>query len=1365
MTARGKMDPAVGVQPSITGRLHLRLLLVAYDDQVSALVLRALRMAGLDVHPLRVDAPAMLHHDILTQAWDVVVCQYHMPGWSGIDAMCSIHVSRPELPVILVCGDIGADAAAQAMRMGASDCISQSQVNVRLAPSVQQVLSTVDGRPRNARSPTDLHMVADGAHEALAGFPIAIFVCNSEGHILRYNRAAAELWGRELDLGKDLWGGTRRMFSADGRELGVDESPIKVALRTGRPGEGIEVILERDDGSLRHVTQHPHPLRDDAGNVTGVVAMVIDLTERKYQERRLLNSDATSRSMFASNPAPCMMNIPGSVITSVNDRFVELSGFPRAELLGRTIDQIGILVDDADGHQVRMAIRQHGRVDGMEFNFRRKDGALRRAMVSSARIMISGAEQFLHSFFDLTVQHEALNQARLARQVLASISQGVLISDTNRLTLSVNQAFERMSGYTQAEMLGRSASVLHGQDTSAHTVAAMREALDSQQHFHGEVLNHRKDGAPFWNELSISPVPDELGRVTHFVGIQQDITLRKQQDAQRKLTEQIFAQSREGVVIADARRRIVMVNAAFTVITGYPESEVLGRTLGLLSSRKQPRAAYRAMWQQVDTHGVWQGEIWHRRRDGQEYLEWLTIKVLRDATGKVSHYTGTFIDITEQRAAQEKVEWLAHFDPLTGLPNRDLLADRCAHDIQVARRDVRPVAMMALDLDRFKQINDTLGFSIGRRVIQKFAVRLALAVRDQDTVARLQSDEFFLVLPGESPEGASTLAQRLLKILAEPFGVGDTEVTAGASIGIAMYPSDGTDFETLFKAAKVALHQSKLDGGQRHRFFSAELFEATSAKLALTSALRTAVEDNQLSLHYQPFVDMQTGRIGGMEALLRWRHPGLGAVSPATFIPMAEQSGQIVAIGAWVLRQACHDMKAWQSSGLIVPPMSVNLSPLQFRDPELVNMVGGALRDHDLPPSQICLELTEGAVMDDVAYSEQVMRDLKGLGVRLSLDDFGTGYSSLSYLNRFPFDKVKIDQSFVRDIRSGTQNAVIAKVIISMSHGLGLRVIAEGVETEAQCDFMRRNACDEIQGYFFSRPVPGDQMKELLRAGKCLPGHLLRAPVRRRTLLLVDDEPNVIAGLRRLLRQDGYHILCASNGAEALQLLGSQPVDIIVADQRMPDMTGVEFLRQAKLLYPQTIRMVLSGHSEFHAVADAINEGAVYRFLTKPWDDAELLSVIEQAFRHKELVDENERLNLSIRTVNRELVAGNRELKEVLDRNQLALKRGELYQNLLREALDQFQPPMLAIDDAGIVAFTNAGVGSLLGGAAPRPEQALAQVMPALDTLIRQQWEGQGFMTTEDERRIAVHWRHVGAAPDKRGVVLTLSQVSDDGVS
>ncbi|HRA62427.1 MAG TPA: EAL domain-containing protein, partial [Burkholderiaceae bacterium] len=377
----------------------------------------------------------------------------------------------------------------------------------------------------------------------------------------------------------------------------------------------------------------------------------------------------------------------------------------------------------------------------------------------------------------------------------------------------------------------------------------------------------------------------------------------------------------------------------------------------------------------------------------------------------------------------------------------------------------------------------------------------------------------------------------------------------------------------------------------------------------------------------------------------------------------------------------------------------------------------------------------------------------------LSLDDFGTGYSSLSYLKRFPFDKVKIDQSFVRDINVNSQDAVIAKVVISMAHGLGLRVIAEGVETELQCEFLRSNVCDEIQGYFFSRPIPASAMEALLREDRRLPAHLVRVQAKHRTVLLVDDEPNVLAALKRLLRADGYRILSASSGQEGLDILASQKVDIIVSDQRMPGMTGVQFLRQAKALHPQTIRIVLSGHTELQSVTDAINEGAVYRFLTKPWDDAQLREFIEQAFQHKELADENETLSIKILTANQELATSNRQLQEVLEHKQRALVRGEQNLDVLREALMHVDLPVLAVDDDGVVAFANARADALSSQAQPLLGNRLADCLPSLEALLGSDALQHGQLMMPDGQAYQARWHAMGSASNSRGKVITLIPV------
>jgi EAL domain-containing protein (putative c-di-GMP-specific phosphodiesterase class I)/CheY-like chemotaxis protein len=395
---------------------------------------------------------------------------------------------------------------------------------------------------------------------------------------------------------------------------------------------------------------------------------------------------------------------------------------------------------------------------------------------------------------------------------------------------------------------------------------------------------------------------------------------------------------------------------------------------------------------------------------------------------------------------------------------------------------------------------------------------------------------------------------------------------------------------------------------------------------------------------------LQSGQLCGLEALIRWQHPELGAVSPVQFIPLAEESSLIIGIGEWVLRQACRDIRHWLNIGIAVPHVAVNVSPLQFRDNDLVAQVSAALTESRLDPAMLYVEVTESALMDDVPRNGAVLNALKNLGVKLSLDDFGTGYSSLSYLKRFPFDQVKIDQSFVRDIANNANDSMLVKVIVSMAHGLGMRVIAEGVETEAQCEIMRTSICDEIQGYFFSSPISAQAIEELFSEGRRLPAHLLRLQKPQRTLLLVDDEPNIVSALKRLLRRDGYDILTASGGAEGLEVLAQHKVDVIISDQRMPGMSGVEFLRKAKALHPDTIRIVLSGYTELQSVTDAINEGAVYRFLTKPWDDERLREQISKAFEQKDLLEENRQLDIQVRSTNQELVAANRQLREMLQK-------------------------------------------------------------------------------------------------------------------
>jgi EAL domain-containing protein (putative c-di-GMP-specific phosphodiesterase class I)/FixJ family two-component response regulator len=560
----------------------------------------------------------------------------------------------------------------------------------------------------------------------------------------------------------------------------------------------------------------------------------------------------------------------------------------------------------------------------------------------------------------------------------------------------------------------------------------------------------------------------------------------------------------------------------------------------------------------------------------------------------------------------------------------------------------------------------------------------------------------------------------------------------------------------LLGCSSSAMQRAKQTGGNGHQLFNEAMHKKGVENQILANELRMAIGLNQLSLHYQPLVDLQTGAVGGMEALLRWQHPTLGAISPARFIAVAEECGLIKGIGTWVLRKACEDMRSWLAQGLTVPQVAINVSPIQFRDIDLAQQIETTLAEFGIDPHLIYIEVTEGALMEDVTKSVTILHALKSLGVKLSLDDFGTGYSSLSYLKLFPFDKVKIDQSFVRNILTNNEDAVIATVVVSMAHGLGLRVIAEGVETEAQCAFLRDNMCDEIQGYFFSKAIPASAIQAMLLQDQRLAAHLMRTRTRTRTILLVDDEPNVVSSLKRLFRRDGYTILSATSGQEGLDVLAKHPVDIILSDQRMPGMTGVEFLRSAKKLYPNTLRIVLSGYTELQSVTDAINEGAVFRFLTKPWIDDQLRSFILEAFQHKEMADENQQLNLKIRTANSELARNNRQLLESNQDKQQLIARSELSLNVARETLHRIPLPVIGVDEDGMVAFVNSAGMLLLNQDASLLGADLVYALPELDAAVQSTKEGEQGYVSVGEKRYQVVWHAMGDHSTSRGKIISL---------
>jgi diguanylate cyclase (GGDEF)-like protein/PAS domain S-box-containing protein len=561
------------------------------------------------------------------------------------------------------------------------------------------------------------------------------------------------------------------------------------------------------------------------------------------------------------------------------------------------------------------------------------------------------------------------------------------------------------------------------------------------------------------------------------------VTAHERNAQSLRLAAAVFDRSTEGIIITARDGRILQVNPAFTTVTGYQPEDVIGRNPRMFSSGRQDADFYRTLWNTVLSSGQWQGEIWNRRQNGEVYPEWLSICSLRAASGEIDYFVATFSDMTERKRAEDKIIHQAYHDALTHLPNRTLFRDRLEQSLAFSRRmKHKKVALLFIDLDRFKLVNDSLGHAAGDRLLQLVAQRLREIGRQTDTLARLGGDEFTILLPDvDRVEEAMVVADKVLATLKQPFVLGGRDIFVSASIGISMYPDDGADVDVLMKHADTAMYRVKQQGRNGFQIYTHALDQRSLRRLELENQLHKALEREQLVLHYQPQFDLSEGRLRGVEALVRWQHPELGMISPAEFIPLAEESGLIVPIGAWVLETACRQVHAWRQAGFPDLVMSVNLSVRQFFREDIARQVMRAIDEYCLAAHVLELEITESVAMEDVAYTIRTLESLAASGLRLAIDDFGTGYSSLSQLKKMPVKILKIDRSFVQDITTDSDDAEIVNAVITMAHRLGLKVIAEGVESQAQLAHLREQQCDFAQGFLFSRPLPAAELERMLR--------------------------------------------------------------------------------------------------------------------------------------------------------------------------------------------------------------------------------------------------------------------------------------------
>lgn len=565
--------------------------------------------------------------------------------------------------------------------------------------------------------------------------------------------------------------------------------------------------------------------------------------------------------------------------------------------------------------------------------------------------------------------------------------------------------------------------------------------------------------------------------------LRREIADRTKAEASLNLAANIIRSSNEAILITDASATIVDVNEAFCRVTGYSRDEVVGANPSMMSSGRHDRDFWEGFWQDLQNSGQWRGEVWDRRKNGEVFPKLLSVSAISNGRDEVTHFVGIFSDISKIKQTEQHLEKLAHYDPLTGLANRVLFRDRVDHAITVAKRTGEKLAVMFLDLDDFKIVNDTLGHPAGDELLAQVGKRLRTCVRQSDTVARLGGDEFTLLLVNfADTRSLDFLARKIIGRLAEPFTISERTLYVTTSIGISLFPDDSRDVDEMIRNSDTAMYNAKEKGKNRVEYFSKEMNARAVKRLDLETSLREALKEEQFVLYFQPQIDIASGRVSGCEALIRWNHPRHGVVSPAEFIGLAEETGLIIPIGEWALRMSCEQMRWWQQRGMPSFRMGVNVSGRQLWGAEIVRVISEILDTSGLDPSLLDIEVTESTLMHNTDESVKILYAIKSLGVSLSIDDFGTGYSSLSHLKLFPLDKLKIDQSFIRNVKTDADDEAIVRAIIAVGNHMRMKVLAEGVETAEQLEFLRTNGCHEVQGYYYSKPLTANSFSQFLEA-------------------------------------------------------------------------------------------------------------------------------------------------------------------------------------------------------------------------------------------------------------------------------------------
>lgn len=925
--------------------------------------------------------------------------------------------------------------------------------------------------------------------ELLKNLNTAVVVHAPDTRIIYNNRRASVLLGLTEDqmLGKMAIDPAWHFINEQNMVMPLDDYPVNRVISSRQSFDNLVLGIVAPQWTMpTWVLVGGFPEFDQKGDLIQVVVNFHDITEQKKDELELRRA----KSIIDSSDDAIISKTPGGIIESWNKGAVKLFGYTSQEAIGQPMLMLIPPERENEEAEILARIARGERVEHIETVRRRKDGSLINISSSISPVRdekgkIIAASTIARDISDRKyIESLLLNERERSKIILNKLVDPVFLKDNEHRIILANSAFYNWFGLEENAVIGKTLAEHLSAKEMQQFLAVDRQVLDTG------IMDQREETFTlrgFTRTLITTKTcfVDSFGE-RYLVGSSHDITERKKAEQEVLIAATAF-ESHEGMIVTDVNGTILKVNTSFSRITGYSSEEAIGKNPRFLQSGRDNKEFYEVMWDQIKRTGSWDGEIWNRRKNGEIYPEFLTITAVKDVKGNIVNYVGAFTDISLSKASAEEIKNLAFYDPLTKLPNRRLLLDRLHKALANIPRSGNQGALLFLDLDNFKILNDTLGHDIGDLLLQQVAERLKACVREGDTVARLGGDEFLVMLENLSLQSLEAAAQteaigsKILVSLNQPYQLGSHKYNCSTSIGATLFGDHKIELDELLKLADIAMYQAKKAGRNTLRFFDPKMQEAITTRSIVEGELRKALLNNQFKLHYQLQVDSELRPLGA-EVLIRWIHPERGQISPAEFIPIAEEVGLIYSIGWWVLETACAQIKTWQQneqcSNLI---LSVNVSAKQLHHADFADQVKAAVQHYGINPGLLKLELTESMLLDDLDDTIRTMWSLRDFGIGFSLDDFGTGYSSLQYLKNLPLSQLKIDQSFVRDIVYDNSDRAIVRTIIAMAHSLNLSVIAEGVETKEQRQLLLNIGCTHYQGYLFSKPVPIEEFEALIK--------------------------------------------------------------------------------------------------------------------------------------------------------------------------------------------------------------------------------------------------------------------------------------------